>query len=84
MAALVSPPFLPLPTPPPPPPFPVAGPYTAIKAAGQIWVVGQILADTSGTWIEDHRRKDRHSCKNPHGHSEASGSEIKVVRVGVF
>lgn len=64
-----------------------AGPYSqAIKAAGQVWVSGQIPADTNGALVEGSiAEKTAACCKNLKAILEASGSDIsKVVRVGVF
>lgn len=66
--------------------FTAAGPYSqAIKAANQIWVAGQIPADTTGNLIEGTiTDKTRQCCKNIKAVLEAAGSGIdKVVRVGV-
>ncbi|KKY18849.1 putative l-psp endoribonuclease family protein [Phaeomoniella chlamydospora] len=66
---------------------PPAGPYSqAVKAAGQVWVAGQIPADTSGNLIDGSiGEKTAQCCKNLKAILEASGSSLdKVVRVGVF
>jgi len=63
-----------------------AAPYSqAIKAAGQIWVSGQLPADNAGKLIEGSiTEKTRACCANVKAILEAGGSEIgKVVRVGV-
>lgn len=79
----------PFPSPSHQPTYPTlaAGPYSqAIKAASQVWVAGQIPADTTGTLIEGTiAEKTAMCCQNLKAILEASGSEIgKVVRVGVF
>jgi len=66
---------------------PPAGPYSqAIKAAGQVWVAGQIPADKTGKLVTGSiADKTEQCCKNIKAILEAAGSEIpKVVRVGVF
>lgn len=66
---------------------PPAGPYSqAIKAAGQVWVAGQIPADASGNLVTGSiGDKTKQCCENLKAILEAAGSEIpKVVRVGVF
>lgn len=63
-----------------------AGPYSqAIKAAGQVWVAGQIPADSTGKLTTGSiADKTEQCCKNLKAILEAAGSEIpKVVRVGV-
>ena len=63
-----------------------AGPYSqAIKAAGQIWVAGQIPADSSGQLVTGSiAQKTEQCCKNIRAILDAAGSEIgKVVKVGV-
>ena len=57
----------------------------AVKAAGQVFVAGQIPADTSGTLIEGSiGEKTAQCCQNLKAILEASGSGIdRVVRVGV-
>lgn len=64
-----------------------AAPYSqAIKAASQIWVSGQIPADSSGALIQGTiAEKTAQCCRNVKAILEAGGSEMgKVVRVGVF
>ncbi|ERF73520.1 hypothetical protein EPUS_07725 [Endocarpon pusillum Z07020] len=68
-------------------PTPPAGPYSqAIRAASQIWVAGQIPADSEGKLIEGSMaEKTAMCCRNVKAVLEAAGSDIeKVVRVGVF
>ncbi len=63
-----------------------AGPYSqAIKAAGQVWVAGQIPADASGKLVTGSiAEKTEQCCKNIKAILDAAGSEVgKVVRVGV-
>lgn len=57
----------------------------AVKAAGQVFVAGQIPADPSGNLIEGSiGEKTAQCCKNLKAILEASGSGIdRVVRVGV-
>jgi len=66
---------------------PPAGPYSqAIKAAGQVWVAGQIPADNTGKLVEGSiADKTTQCCENIKAILEAAGSEMgKVVRAGVF
>ncbi|KAK5047937.1 hypothetical protein LTR84_006126 [Exophiala bonariae] len=66
---------------------PPAGPYSqAIKAAGQVWVAGQIPADEQGKLVEGSIAEKTAQCiKNLKAILEEAGSEIgKIVRVGVF
>ncbi|KAH0841190.1 hypothetical protein AYO20_06377 [Fonsecaea nubica] len=66
---------------------PPAGPYSqAIKAAGQIWVAGQIPADSTGKLVGGSiANQTEQCCKNIKAILEAGGSELgKVVRAGVF
>ncbi|KAF7503542.1 hypothetical protein GJ744_003654 [Endocarpon pusillum] len=66
---------------------PPAGPYSqAIRAASQIWVAGQIPADSAGKLIEGSMaEKTAMCCRNVKAVLEAAGSEMgRVVRVGVF
>ncbi|KAK5088937.1 hypothetical protein LTR05_003161 [Lithohypha guttulata] len=66
---------------------PPAAPYSqAIKAAGQIWISGQLPADSTGKLIEGSiTEKTRACCQNVKAILEAGGSSIdKVVRAGIF
>ena len=63
-----------------------AAPYSqGIKAAGQIWVSGQLPADATGKLIEGSiAEKTEACCKNVKAILEAGGSSIeKVVKVTV-
>jgi 2-iminobutanoate/2-iminopropanoate deaminase len=63
-----------------------AGPYSqAIKAAGQVWVAGQIPADASGKLIEGSISDKTTQCiENIKAILKAADSDIsKVVRAGV-
>jgi 2-iminobutanoate/2-iminopropanoate deaminase len=63
-----------------------AGPYSqAIKAAGQVWVAGQIPADAQGNLVTGSIAEKTEQCiKNLKAILEEAGSEIpKIVRVGV-
>jgi 2-iminobutanoate/2-iminopropanoate deaminase len=63
-----------------------AGPYSqAVKAAGQVFVAGQIPADKTGKLVEGSiTDKTTQCCENIKAILEAAGSEIeKVVRAGV-
>lgn len=63
-----------------------AAPYSqAIKAAGQIWVSGQLPADNTGKLIEGTiGEKTAACCANLKAILEAGGSSLdNVVRVGV-
>ncbi|EXJ79569.1 endoribonuclease L-PSP [Capronia epimyces CBS 606.96] len=67
--------------------FPPAGPYSqAIKAAGQIWVAGQVPADSSGKVVTGPiADQTAQCCKNIKAILEAAGSELgKIVKVNVF
>ncbi|EHY54766.1 hypothetical protein HRR83_004105 [Exophiala dermatitidis] len=66
---------------------PAAGPYShAIKAAGQIWVAGQIPADSKGNLVTGSiAEKTEQCCKNLKAILETAGSDIsKVVKTTVF
>ncbi|KAK4941179.1 hypothetical protein LTR10_018852 [Elasticomyces elasticus] len=66
---------------------PPAGPYSqAIKAAGQVFVAGQIPADSNGQLVTGSiAEKTEQCCKNLEAILKAAGSEIsKVVKCGVF
>ncbi|KAJ9609071.1 hypothetical protein H2200_006842 [Cladophialophora chaetospira] len=66
---------------------PPAGPYSqAIKAAGQVWVAGQIPADSNGQLVEGSvADKTKQCCENIKAILEEAGSGLeKVVRAGVF
>ncbi|KAM5466310.1 hypothetical protein MauCBS54593_006047 [Microsporum audouinii] len=66
---------------------PPAGPYSqAIKAAGQVFVSGQIPADATGKLIEGSiADKTDLCCRNITAVLAAAGSSIdKVVKVNVF
>ena len=66
--------------------FAAAGPYSqAIKAAGQVWVAGQIPADSSGKLVEGSiADKTKQCCENIKAILDEAGSGIeKVVRAGV-
>lgn len=66
---------------------PPAGPYSqAIKAAGQVWVAGQIPADSSGKLVEGSiADKTKQCCENIKAILKEAGSDIgKVVKAGVF
>ncbi|EXJ85369.1 endoribonuclease L-PSP [Capronia coronata CBS 617.96] len=66
---------------------PPSGPYSqAIKAAGQIWVAGQIPADSTGQLVSGSiAQKTEQCCKNIKAIVEAAGSEMtKVVKVNIF
>lgn len=65
---------------------PPAGPYSqGVKAASQIWVAGQIPADSEGKLLEGSMaEKTAQCCRNIKAVLEAGGSGLeKVVRVGV-
>lgn len=56
-----------------------------MRAASQIWVAGQIPADSAGKLIEGSvAEKTAMCCRNVKAVLEAAGSEMgRVVRVGV-
>ena len=67
-------------------PYLAAGPYSqAIKAAGQVFVAGQIPADPHGKLVEGSiAEKTKQCCENLKAILEEAGSGIgKVVRAGV-
>jgi reactive intermediate/imine deaminase len=66
---------------------PPLGPYSqAIKAAGQVFVSGQIPADAQGNLIEGSiTQKTEQCCKSLEAILKAAGSEIsKVVKCTIF
>ncbi|KAI9883998.1 MAG: hypothetical protein M1823_004216 [Watsoniomyces obsoletus] len=66
---------------------PPAGPYSqAVKAAGQIFVSGQIPADAQGNLVEGDIKHQTEACiKNVIAILREAGSDIqRVVKVNVF
>lgn len=63
-----------------------AGPYSqAVKAAGQVWVAGQIPADANGKLVEGSITDKTKQCiENIKAILQEAGSDLsKVVRAGV-
>ncbi|EPS30898.1 Protein mmf1 [Penicillium oxalicum] len=66
---------------------PPAGPYSqAIRANGQIFVSGQIPADSTGTLVQGNIGElTQACCNNIDAILKAAGSEVsKIVKVNVF